>query len=358
MASGKVLTAISGGVDSSTSAAMLLEQGYDCLGLFMITHDRAQGALHDAQEVCRHLGIELQVEDLRSQFEQIIAYFVCEYKNARTPNPCVYCNRFIKFGRLWDIARAKGCGYIATGHYAKIQTVDGMPGLFQAQNVAKDQSYVLSMIRREVLGHILLPVADMTKNQTRDLAGRFGLPTEKKEDSQEICFIPDNDYTAMLEQWCPGILQKGRIVDTQGRELGEHEGICKYTIGQRRGLRIAMGEPMYVVRIDAQTNTVTLGTKEDVHSTGLIAEQFNWLIDPSAEPFEAVVKVRYNHSGARATVYPQGTDLSQIRVVFEKPLSAITPGQAAVVYIDRPEGRQVAGGGWIRESFREPPHVQ
>jgi len=347
----KVLAAVSGGVDSSVTAAILLEQGYKCVGLFMVTHDRAQQAQEDAVAVCRHLGIPLIVADVRKEFEQIISYFVCEYKSGRTPNPCVYCNRFMKFGRLWEIAQAQGCDYIATGHYADVREVNGVRCLYQAQDKAKDQSYVLSMVRRRMLEHILLPMSGLTKAQTRQLAGELGLATEQKEDSQEICFIPDNDYTAMLQQWCPGILQKGKIIDTQGNELGEHEGISKFTIGQRRGLRVAMGEPMYVVRIDAETNTVVLGRKADVMSRGLIADSFNWLMNPSAEPLEAIVKVRYNHTGAAAAVYPMAG--GEIRVVFDEPLSAITPGQAAVVYVQRPDGLQVAGGGWIRESIKE-----
>lgn len=347
----RVLAAISGGVDSSTAAALLLRQGYTCVGLFMVTHDRAQKAQQDAKAVCRHLDIPLIVADVRKEFEQIISYFVCEYKSARTPNPCVYCNRFMKFGRLWEIGREHGCDYMATGHYADIRAIGGVPCLFQAQDKVKDQSYVLSMVRREMLGHILLPMAGLTKQETRRLAGKFGLTTEQTEDSQEICFIPDNDYTAMLEQWCPGILQKGKIIDTQGHELGEHEGISKYTIGQRRGLRVAMGEPMYVVRIDSETNTVVLGRKEDVMSQGLIADSFNWLMDLPTEPFEAIVKVRYNHSGAWAVVYP--IDPGEVRIRFESPLSAVTPGQAAVVYLKRPDGLQVAGGGWIRQSVKE-----
>lgn len=351
MSRGKVLAAVSGGVDSSVTAAILLQKGYQCVGLFMVTHDRAQKAQQDAEGVCKHLGIPLITADVRKDFEQIISYFVGEYKNARTPNPCVYCNRFMKFGKLWEIARAQGCDYIATGHYADIRHIDGVPCLYQAQDKAKDQSYVLSMVRRQVLAHILLPMAQLTKTETRRLAGQFGLVTEQKEDSQEICFIPDNDYTAMLEQWCPGILQKGKIVDTQGNKLGEHEGISKFTIGQRRGLRVAMGEPMYVVRIDAETNTVVLGRKEDVMSLGLIADSFNWLMDTPGEPFRSVVKVRYNHSGTDATVHP--LENNQIRVIFDTPLSAITPGQAAVVYVRRPDGLQVAGGGWIRQSEKD-----
>ncbi|MCE5186133.1 MAG: tRNA 2-thiouridine(34) synthase MnmA [Planctomycetaceae bacterium] len=349
----KVLVAVSGGVDSSTTAAVLQQRGFECLGLFMVTHDRADKAQQDAEAVCRHLGVPLLIADVRREFEQVISYFVCEYKSGRTPNPCVYCNRFIKFGRLWEIAQENHCQFIATGHYARIRQVNGTACLYEADDTAKDQSYVLSMVRRQMLGHILLPMAELTKPETRKLAGQFGLPTEHKEDSQEICFIPDNDYTAMLEQWCPGILQKGKIVDTEGRELGEHEGISKFTIGQRRGLRVAMGRPMYVVRIDAETNTVVLGRKEDVMSRGLVAEQFNWLIDPPREAFEAVVKVRYNHKGDAAKVYPL-PETGEVRIVFERPLSAVTPGQAAVVYLSRSDGRQIAGGGWIRQSIKEP----
>lgn len=349
----KVMVAISGGVDSSTAAALLLQQGYDCCGVFMITHDRAQHAQRDAREVSDHLGIKLHILDLKPDFEKIISYFVNEYQSGRTPNPCVFCNKTIKFGVLWDFAQKQGCDYIATGHYAKIQTKNGVTGLYHAHDISKDQSYVLSMVNRSVLDHILLPVADLSKEQTRCIASQFDLPTEHKEDSQEICFIPDNDYAAMLETWCPGILKKGSIIDTQGNTLGEHEGICKYTIGQRRGLKIAMGEPVYVVRIDADDNTVTLGSKEDLMSQSLIAENVNWLIDPPAEPFNAKVKIRYNHKGAMATVLPCRDDKTRIKIEFKDPISAVTPGQASVMYIQEQDDWKVAGGGWICRSFKE-----
>ncbi len=343
----RVFVAVSGGVDSSTSAALLCEQGYDCAGIFMITHDAAQAATADAEKVCKTLHIELHILDVRKEFEEILDYFTNEYRRARTPNPCVLCNRRIKFGRLWQYARRYGADYIATGHYARIIRQDSFCGLFQSQDKKKDQSYVLSMIHRETLNHILFPMADMTKEQTRKTAARFGLHTTQKEDSQEICFIPNNDYTGLLVRRCPQIAQPGDVIDKTGKILGRHDGIFHYTIGQRRGLRIALGQPAYVVGLDADTHTVILGSKEDLLSDGLIAEQVNWLIDKPDKPFESLVKIRYNHAGAAATVYPEEDDKVEIR--FSQPISAITPGQAAVMYIQTDRGLQIAGGGWIEK---------
>lgn len=348
MTKGSVMVAVSGGVDSSASAALLQEAGYDCRGVFMATHDDAAGARQDAEAVCRRLDIPFDALDMRAAFEKdIVAYFCDEYRRGRTPNPCVRCNRTIKFGALWRFAQDRGADFLATGHYAKRLCVDGQHGIYQADNLAKDQSYVLSMIDRQVLPHILLPMAELSKDQTRRIAARFGLLTEHKDDSQEICFIPDDDYIGLLGKRMPEIIRKGKVVDTAGVVLGEHDGVFRFTIGQRRGLRIAMGKPMYVVAIDAATNTVTLGEKADLYRRTLLAESVNWLIDPPDEPFEAVVKIRYNHRGAaaRVTAEPDGTTVG---IVFDEPVSAITPGQAAVMYQHTPHGLRVAGGGWIK----------
>jgi len=339
-AKSKVFVALSGGVDSSTSAALLLQDGFECDGIFMITHDNALQAQSDAEKVAAQLGIKLHLLDVRKDFEQIIDYFLKEYKRGRTPNPCVVCNRHIKFGRLWDFARANGADLLATGHYARIYDA----GLYETANPLKDQSYVLSMINRDVLKRVVLPMGDYSKQQTRKMAGQLGLHTADKSESQEICFIPDDDYAALLEAKCPELVRKGKIVDVSGRILGEHSGIHRFTIGQRRGLKVAMGRPYYVIKIDAGTNTVTLGTKEEKMHGSLTASGVNWLIDTPQSPFKAKVKIRYNDRGTGATVYPQA---GRAKVEFDQPVSAITAGQLAVFYIQDQYGSRVAGGGWI-----------
>jgi tRNA-specific 2-thiouridylase len=341
----RVFVAVSGGVDSSTSAALLCQQGYSCAGIFMITHDAAQAAQADAEKVCKTLGIELHILDVRKEFEEILEYFTDQYRRARTPNPCVLCNRIMKFARLWDYARQHGADYIATGHYVRIVRQDSFVGLFAAQDKKKDQSYVLSMIHRDMLNHVLFPMADLTKDKTRKIAADFGLHITQKEDSQEICFIPDNDYAGLLMQRCPRIGQPGDVVDKSGKILGQHDGIFHYTIGQRRGVRIALGRPTYIVGLNAETHTVTLGSKEDLLGDSLVAQEVNWLMDKPDKPFESLVKIRYNHAGVMATVYPGPND--EVRIQFDSPVTAITPGQTAVMYIQNDLGLQVAGGGWI-----------
>ena len=348
----KVFVALSGGVDSSTAAALLLEGGYDCTGIFMITSDKSQKAQANAEEVAKRLGIELHVLDVRQDFESILDYFCSEYERGRTPNPCVVCNRHIKFGKLWNYARDNGADLLATGHYARILKVDGQAlptsggqvGLYQGTDPTKDQSYALSMIDKDVLSHVRLPVGGHSKGETRKLAAKFGLGTEQRNESQEICFIPDDDYVGVLERRCPELVRSGKIVDSNGNVLGEHNGVHRFTIGQRRGLRVAMGKPYYVVRIDAQSNTVTLGPKEEVMHNKLFATEANWLIDEPKWPFAAIVKIRYNDSGVKATVRPQEDG---VLVEFDAAISAITPGQLAVFYVPDENGNRVVGGAWI-----------
>ncbi|MHC4617061.1 MAG: tRNA 2-thiouridine(34) synthase MnmA [Planctomycetota bacterium] len=344
----KVFIAVSGGVDSSTSAALLLEAGYECAGVFMITNERAQRARAEAEEVAGKLGIQLYVLDLREEFEQILDYFCDEYRKGRTPNPCVLCNRHIKFGKLWAFARENSADFLATGHYARIMKYNGVAELYEAVDAGKDQSYVLSMVDKGMLPHIILPMGEHSKEHTRKLAAKFGLGTEQREESQEICFIPENDYAAVLEQRCPELVLGGKIIDTRGRILGEHNGVHRFTIGQRRGLRVAMGIPYYVVRIDAESNTVTLGPKEELMHGKLWASRVNWLVDEPQAAFRARVRIRYNDRGAAAKVVPQADGAA---VEFDEPTAAITPGQLAVFYIQQKEGDRVAGGGWIEEAF-------
>ena len=297
-----------------------------------------------AGEAARQLEMELHVLDLRSEFEKIIEYFCEEYKSGRTPNPCVVCNRTIKFGRLWEFAKSKGVDLFATGHYARILPTANGKGLFRAVDEVKDQSYALAMIDRTMLDHIILPLGQFTKTQTRQMAKELGLVTATSEESQEICFIPDNDHIGFIENRCPEIVRKGKVIDNEGRVLGEHDGVHRFTIGQRRGIRIAMGEPWFVVKVDAETNTVTLGPKNQVMHKKLLVSNVNWLIEQPRSPLRTMVKIRYNARPVDATVTPEGR---QVCIEFDEPASAITPGQLAVFYVDT----QVAGAGWIEKVF-------
>ncbi len=341
----KVFVALSGGVDSSTATALLRKKGFDCAGVFMITSNRGQCAQADAEKVARKLDIKLYVLDLREDFERIFDYFYSEYKQGRTPNPCVLCNRQIKFGRLLSFAQDNGADLLATGHYARVLGHNNRVGLYEAVNEAKDQSYVLSMIDKDILPHIILPMGNYSKDQTRKLAAKFGLGTEEKAESQEICFLP-KDWVAVLEQRHPELVCKGNVVDSSGKVLGEHNGVHRFTIGQRRGLRVAMGRPYYVVKIDAASNTVTLGPREELMHRHLSARGVNWLIGEPRSAFRATVKVRYNNSGAAAVVIPQENG---VVIEFDEPVSAITPGQLAAFYVQEAEKSKVVGGGWIEK---------
>lgn len=343
----KVCVALSSGVDSSIAAAILLEQGYDCFGAFLISCDQLAQTGEKAKAIADELGIKLHILDLRSDFEPILKYFCDEYKHARTPNPCVYCNRLIKFGRLLDFAKSRGANYLATGHYAKVTFSEGRGKLYAAGTV-KDQSYALAMINPDALGHLLFPVGDYSKERIRKIAEGLNLSSAERAESQEICFIPNDDYISVLEQRCPQVVRQGRIIDSQGNVLGEHNGVHRFTIGQRRGLRVAMGEPYYVVGLDAESNTVTLGPRKELMHRRLVTGRVNWLIDEPTKPFRATVKIRYNDSGTAATVYPRK---NHAEVEFDEPVAAITPGQLAVFYLAEGEDMLVSGGGWIDRAW-------
>lgn len=370
---------MSGGVDSSVAASLLVEQGYEVVGLFMrawveppdengtcsasedagchivdgsdcrlgTAHQKHQPDDAEGRMVAGRLNIPFHALDFQDDFDKLIDYFADEYSRGRTPNPCVVCNDRLKFARLADYADAIGADYIATGHYARIGTRDGQPVLMKAIDARKDQSYALFAIERAVLGRVRFPLGEMTKDQVRAAAEERSLSVHDKPDSMEICFVPDGDYARIVRARRPDSFVPGDVVDVEGRVLGRHDGLPHYTIGQRRGLGIAAGNPIYVVRIDVETNTVVMGERDALLRRSLIADRVKLLIDPPDGPFRAHVKIRYRHLGADAMVTLMND--ARMRVDFDQPQPAITPGQACVVY----DGDVVVGGGWIDESLDE-----
>ncbi len=350
----RVVLGMSGGVDSSVAAYLLKEQGYDVVGVTMkvwpqdcITRaeDKCCGpsAIADARGVAHALGVPHYVIDESNDFERlVIDYFTSEYRAGRTPNPCVLCNEKVKFGSLWDKARTLGAEFIATGHYAIIEHRDGRAVLRKGRDARKDQSYFLFSLRQEQLQRALTPLGGMSKPEIREIARSIGLKVADKADSQEICFVPGNDYKAFLRQHLDkSEFQQGGIFDKTGKRLADHGGIELFTIGQRKGLPGGSPKPLYVIDIDPATNRVVVGDVEDLTSDSFTIEQCNWLAGDPSEPFEAVVKIRYAHSGATATVSPLANGAA--RVQLHAAQRAITPGQAAVCYVED----QVVGGGWI-----------
>lgn len=366
----KVLVAMSGGVDSSVAAAMLKRDGYEVVGCFMRlgsedsveevdTCKTPQGTVSlkqfhqgccsvndaaDARLVAAMLDVPFYVLNFRKDFGKIIDYFVGEYNDGRTPNPCVRCNDWLKYGKLVNYARSIDADFVATGHYARVEHGPN-PRLLRGLDLRKDQSYVLFGTKREQLAHTMLPIGGMLKPAVRALAQEFNLPVFDKPDSQEICFVPDNDYAKLVRKHTPDKFSEGDILDTQGNVVGQHEGHQHFTLGQRRGIGVAMGHPIYVVAKDPAANTVTVGSKDDLLSSSLVADQCNWLIDPPVHALRCLAKIRYNSPPAPATVFATGDTLA---VTFDEPQSAVTPGQAVVCYDDE----QLIGGGWIRSVQR------
>lgn len=353
----RIVVAMSGGVDSSVAAALLQEEGHEVIGITMQVHPAngpteeterfggccGVGAVVDARRVAHRLGIPHYVANFRDVFaRKVIADFCREYSLGRTPNPCIRCNRFVKFEALLRRAQELGADVVATGHYARIDRSNGRYLLKKGADRSKDQTYVLYMMDQEQLGHTLFPVGELTKREVRRIAERLELSVAAKPESQDICFIPDNDYARFVREYTGVDAGPGHILDREGNVLGEHRGITSYTIGQRKGLGISSGAPLYVVAIDREANTVTVGGKEEVYATGLVAAALNWVsVEKPEKPLSVRAKIRYLHQEAEAVVTPSGED--EARVVFREPQMAITPGQAIVFY----DGDTVVGGGTI-----------
>jgi len=356
----RVVLAMSGGVDSSVAAYLLKEQGYKVIGLFMrsgvhgtdddTTPAHKKGCCSavdagDARRVADRLNIPFYALDFEHDFERIIDYFADEYLAGRTPNPCVVCNNWLKFGKLWAYGKQLDADYIATGHYARIMIRDGRPELHRAIDPDKDQSYVLHGIRRSILPHLLFPIGALRKEEVRRIAREASLGVHDKPDSVEICFVPDGDHGALIRRRRPEVATAGQIVDTSARVLAGHPGIENFTIGQRKGLGFAAGERRYVLRIIPSEKQVVVGDREELLAKELMASQVNWLIDtPPETPLSCAVKIRYRHTAAPATVAALADGGARVR--FDEPQSAITPGQAVVFY----DGSRVLGGGWIEHS--------
>ncbi len=367
---------MSGGVDSSVAAALLQADGYDVVGCFMrlgspgeSLHEACEPAdadadgprigkqgccsindAKDAQHVAARLGIPLYVLNFKAEFGRVIDYFRAEYAAGRTPNPCVRCNDWLKFGRLADYARSIDADYVASGHYARIDRRADGPALLRGVDHDKDQSYVLFGAGLESLEHTLFPVGGYRKPRIRQLAEQFDLPVHDKPDSQEICFVPSGDYTRVLDAHA---MREGDIVDAAGRVVGRHAGHQRYTIGQRRGVGVALGHPIYVVDKDPQTNTVTIGPREVLAADGLVADGVNWLVEPRpiGRPVRCEAQIRYNAAPAPATAELDAS--GRLHVRFDEPQFAVAPGQAVVCY----EGERVLGGGWIAASESHSPEL-
>ena len=348
---------MSGGVDSSVAAYLLKEQGYDVIGVTMRLWQDDTGtsqeegsccglsAVDDARRVADVLEIPYYVMNFREEFKgNVVDYFVEEYLHGRTPNPCIACNRYVKWEALLRRGLEIGADYIATGHYARIDRLDnGRYAVRNSVTTAKDQTYALYNLTQEQLSRTLMPVGEYTKEQIRELAVRAGLPVADKPDSQEICFVPDGDYAGLIDRLAgdrvPG---PGDFVTTDGRVLGRHKGISHYTIGQRRGLELPMGERVFVKEIRPERNQVVIGTNADIFTTEVFCKDVNYMsVSDITEPVRALAKIRYNHKGDYCTV--EKLSDGRLKCTFEKPVRAATPGQALVLY----DGEYVMGGGVI-----------
>lgn len=350
----RVAVALSGGVDSAVAAGLLVAEGYEVLGLTMRLWREAEAeglmeeSLSAARAVCAHLGIPHEVVDLREPFRrEVVDDFLREYARGRTPNPCLRCNRLLKFGLLLEQACALGCGLLATGHYARILRRGEAYHLLCGLDADKDQSYFLYTLQQAQLSRLLFPLGGRTKAEVRALAARWGLPVADRAESQETCFIADGDYRRFLAEQMPEAIRPGPILDRQGRVLGEHKGLPFYTIGQREGLGISAPRALYVLELDVARNALIVGFAEELGGDALLAEEMSYVAGREPEAGLAVeAKIRYRAPRAPARVWPLAGD--RARVVFERPLRDITPGQAVVLY----RGEEVLGGGIIARRLK------
>lgn len=344
----KVVIGMSGGVDSSVAAALLKEQGYDVVGVTMKLHNTEQAdegccsvsSANDALAVADKIGIPHYVMNFTEEFDKyVIDYFIDEYRKGKTPNPCTACNRYVKFDALLEKAKALGASHVATGHYAKISEKNGRYLLEKAADDKKDQTYFLYSMTQYQLAHTLMPLYGITKDKTREIAEKLGLNVAQKKDSQEICFVPDNDYASFIEKKA-GLSPEGDFI-FNGKKVGSHKGLIHYTVGQRKGLGIALGEPVYITKIDPITNKIYLGVEGSQLKSELTASGMSYIpFDNLTEPMRCSAKIRYNAKSAPCVVTPVENG---VKVVFDLPQRAVTPGQSVVFY----DNNMVLGGGTI-----------
>jgi tRNA-uridine 2-sulfurtransferase len=362
----RMVVAMSGGVDSSVTAALLVERGFEVVGITLQLYDHGAAAgrsgaccagrdIHDASRVAERLGISHYVLDYESRFRAaVIGDFVDSYARGETPVPCIRCNQRIKFRDLLSVARDLGASALATGHYVRrVVGADG-PELHRAYDAARDQSYFLFATTREELEFLRFPLGDLTKDEARAEARRFGLPVADKPDSQDICFVPNGSYARLVAQLRPEVREAGEIVDRNGTVLGHHDGIALFTVGQRKGLGIAAGEPLYVLEIEPERRRVVVGPRAALAETRVCLGELNWLAAPATDGMAVAAKLRSTQTPVPATLYP-GAEPGEAELVLQAPAGAVAPGQAAVLY----DGERVLGGGWIRRPglthLRPPP---